>query len=225
MLAPAASAYTMHPGDHIEIQYTDGSRYGCTLNTVAHRGGARYGVTAGHCLMYSGSARPARIYGPDGRTVIASDMRDSGFQYQREPVRRDAAWFRLDPHVGYVNAVRGGNVDIPFIGAENFATMSSQAIYPNRPVASRQSAAQVRPGQIVCKDGGRSSRTCGPVLYVDRKKNEFAVLMVAIPGDSGSPVYTLGPDRRANVVGIASSTIGGIFAFVDATPGLPAGLR
>ena len=48
-LAAPAQAVAVYAGDSIRVAYSDGSRYGCSLNTVAHRDGRAYGVTAGHC--------------------------------------------------------------------------------------------------------------------------------------------------------------------------------
>lgn len=35
--APAA-AYTVYPGDSIQIRYSNGEQFSCTLNSVAYRG-------------------------------------------------------------------------------------------------------------------------------------------------------------------------------------------
>ena len=226
--APAQAATTVFAGDSIRIVYNDGARYGCTLNSVAHRGGAMYGVTAGHCLAPIGGARPVAVFAADGRTLL-SDLRDSGYELEGENTlggaRKDVAWFRLLPGVVNANAVRGGHVDIPFIGTQHGLSAFVQRIHPNRAVASRQPVTAVRPGQVVCKDGGRTSRTCGRVLHINPDTGDMAVAMIAIQGDSGSPVYTVNPNGSINIVGIASGTAYGFLLAVDAAQPLPAGLH
>lgn len=74
--APSA-AYTVYSGDSIHIRYSNGERFSCTLNSVAYRGDAMYGVTAEHCLEPIGEAVPVTIYAADDRTVIGGDLRDS----------------------------------------------------------------------------------------------------------------------------------------------------
>lgn len=227
--AAPASAYTVYPGDSIHIQYSNGDRYSCSLNSVAYRGGTMYGITAGHCLEPIGGAVPVTIYAADDRTVIAGDLRDAGRDYWGDHTLagalRDIAWFRMEGHVTDGRVLRGGHVEIPFIGAINGLSALAHAIYPDRRIAGRHGVNSVQPGQIVCKDGGRTSRTCGPVLHVNEDTGELVVLIVAIQGDSGSPVYTLNPDRSANIIGIASGTAFGVLLAVDQLGPLPAGLR
>ena len=154
--AVPAQAVAMYAGDSIRVAYSDGSRYGCSLNTVAHRGGA---------------------------------------------------------------------VDIPVIGAVNPLSDAVQRINPTRRVAGYHPVTAVKPGQIVCKDGARTSRTCGPVLKVNPDTGELAVLILALHGDSGGPVYTVNPDGSANIIGVVSGTAFGVLLAVDGLLPLPAGLR
>lgn len=192
-VAPAANAYTVYPGDSIHIRYSNGDRFSCTLNSVAYRGDAAYGVTAGHCLEPISDAVPVAIYAADDRTVIGGDLRDSGREYWGDHTLagalRDIAWFRLEGHVINGGVMRGGHVEIPFIGAINGLSALVQAISPDRSVAGRQGVNSVQPGH------------------------------------SGSPVYTLNPDRSANIIGIASGTAFGVLLAVDQLGPLPAGLR
>lgn len=51
------------------------------------------------------------------------------------------------------------------------------------------------------------------------------MLILSLQGDSGSPVYTVDPDGSANIVGIVSGAVYGMFVAVDAATPLPAGLR
>ena len=140
-----------------------------------------------------GDAVPVAIYAADDRTVIGGDLRDSGREYWGDHTLagalRDIAWFRLEGHVINGGVMRGGHVEIPFIGAINGLSALVQAIYPDRRVAGRQGVNSVQPGH------------------------------------SGSPVYTLNPDRSANIIGIASGTAFGVLLAVDQLGPLPAGLR
>lgn len=150
-------------------------------------------MTAGHCLEPISDAVPVAIYAADDRTVIGGDLRDSGREYWGDHTLagalRDIAWFRLEGHVINGGVMRGGHVEIPFIGAINGLSALVQAIYPDRRVAGRQGVNSVQPGH------------------------------------SGSPVYTLNPDRSANIIGIASATAFGVLLAVDQLGPLPAGLR
>lgn len=227
--APSASAYTIYPGDAVEIQYSNGLYSTCTVASFAYRDGAMYAITAGHCFLPAGGARPVRVLGADARTVVAGDLRDSGFEYaggaKLTAPTRDIGWFRVDSHVTNGGATRGGHVKIPLFARDNAISRSSQAIYPNRPVAGRLPVTAVRPGQIVCKDGATTSRTCGPVLHVNPASGGFTALMIAGHGDSGAPVYVLGRDRRAYLVGVLSAGAFGLLTVVDGIGTLPAGLR
>ena len=227
--AAPAHAVEMYSGDSIRVAYSDGSRYGCTLTTVAHRGGQAYGVTAGHCLAPIGGAVPVAVYAADNRTQISGDLRDSGFEMWGDNTLggalRDVAWFPLNAGATSAGAMRGGAVDIPFIGAVHPLSEAVQRINPTRRVAGYHPVTAVKPGQIVCKDGARSSRTCGPVLSVNSGTGELAVLILAVQGDSGGPVYTVNPDGSANIIGIVSGTAFGVLLAVDQLLPLPAGLR
>lgn len=227
--AAPAQAVDVYSGDSIRVAYSDGARYGCTLNTVAHRGGQAYGVTAGHCLAPIGGAVPVAVYAADNRTLISGDLRDSGFEMWGDNTLgsplRDVAWFPLNGGAAYGGAMRGGAVDIPFIGAVHPLSDAVQRINPTRRIAGYRPVTAVKPGQIVCKDGARTARTCGPVLKVNPKTGELAVLIIALHGDSGGPVYTVNPDGSANIIGIASGTAFGVLLAVDGLLPLPAGLR
>ncbi|QXB19279.1 hypothetical protein SAMN04488531_0907 [Corynebacterium coyleae] len=229
MAATPAQALAMYAGDSIRIEYSDGEKYGCTLNSIAYRSGAMYGVTAGHCLAPIGGAHAVRVLAADARTPVASNLQDSGFELEGDNTLggelKDVAWFRMDRHVTDAHAMRGGFIDIPFIGALHGLSQFAQFINPTRRVAGRAPVTSVREGQIVCKDGARTSRTCGPVLNVNPRTGEIAVMILSLQGDSGSPLYTVNPDGSTNIVGIISGAAYGILVAADAATPLPAGLR
>lgn len=55
-------------------------------------------------------------------------------------------------------------------------------------------------GQVLCKNGAVTGRTCGPVVDVSPSKVKFAAEIAQ--GDSGGPVYALKDDGTAAAVGI-----------------------
>lgn len=55
-------------------------------------------------------------------------------------------------------------------------------------------------GQVLCKVGAVTGRTCGPVIDVSESKVKFAAEIEH--GDSGGPVYALKDDGTAAAVGI-----------------------
>lgn len=83
----------------------------------------------------------------------------------------------------------------------------------------------MRVGQIVYKDGGTTSRSCGPVIRVNYNTGEIYTLMLTVGGDSGSPLYILTPDRKAVIVGVHSRSLGLFLDAADAVIPLPGGLR
>lgn len=66
------------------------------------------------------------------------------------------------------------------------------------PVAGWTSA--VAPGDVLCKIGATSGRSCGHVVSVSPSKVKFTAAIE--PGDSGGPVYAMNPDGTALAVGI-----------------------
>lgn len=233
--AAPASAAPVYAGDKIEIHYSNGARALCSLNSVAHRDGAQYGITAGHCLMPINGGRPIRVYSSDG-AVIASNMADSGHVFDQGGLSigldgfhsesfRDYSWFRLDPHVTYAGKTRGGNVTVGLdAGMDHNLTQLARSIHPDRAIGGRLPVSAVKPGQIVCKDGARSSRTCGPVVSTNVHSGEIVALLLNFTGDSGAPVWITGRDGRVYIVGVVSGGVGP-FELIDASLPLPAGLR
>lgn len=233
--APAASAAPVHPGDKIEIHLSDGRMFLCTLNSVARKDGALYGISAGHCLAPVGSAKPVRIYSSDGE-LIASDLRDSGYVYELGGVSvgtggitpdgfKDQSWFRLDRHVAAAGSTRGGNLTLGLDrGMDNGLTQFARSINPDRAIGGRLPVSAVRVGQIVCKDGARTSRTCGPVVSTNPHTGEIVALLLSAEGDSGAPAWVTGRDGRAYIVGVVSGGVGPL-EVIDASLPLPAGLR
>lgn len=208
--APAAQAYTVYPGDNIRIQFSDGAVYICTLNSVAQRDGAMWGVTAGHCLIPRHGTVPVRILASDGRTVLAANLNGHGVKSENGGSAwwfSDTGWFQFDPHVSHGGALRGGNITDRALGSDSQLTAATRAIHPKRPIAGRAPISWVRVGQIVCKDGGTTSRSCGPVIRVNYNTGEIYTLMLTVGGDSGSPLYLLTPRSKGPLLDIADAAL------------------
>ena len=74
-------------------------------------------------------------------------------------------------------------------GAVDPLSDAVQRINPTRSVAGYHPVPAVKPGQIVCKDGARTSRPCGPVPKVNPDTGGFATHLRppdAGPGSSAS---------------------------------------
>lgn len=228
--AAPAPTVNLYNGDRITVKHADGTQHFCTVNSVADRDGALYAITAGHCISAKGPKKPVRILASDDRTVIASDMKDSGYYLDGsrnfgDPFR-DVGWFRLDGNVRPTHTMRGGNITTHVdAGLDKSLTDLSRQI--NRPIAvgGRISLSSIRPGHIVCKDGGRSGRTCGPVLRVNPRSGEIYSLLFTIPGDSGSPIYIIGRDGKAYIVAVHGGGATPYNSDADAVLPLPAGLK
>lgn len=233
-VAPATAA-PVYAGDKIEIHYSNGVKALCSLNSVAYKNGVKYGITAGHCLMPVNGGHPVRVYSSDG-AVIASTMADSGHVFDQGGLNvglnglnsdsfRDYSWFRLDPHVTDAGRARGGNLTLGLDpGMDHNLTQFARSVNPDRAIGGRLPVSAVKPGQIVCKDGARSSRTCGPVVSTNTHTGEIVALLLNFTGDSGAPVWITGRDGRAYIVGVISGGVGP-FELIDASLPLPAGLR
>ncbi|MFN6547939.1 hypothetical protein [Mycolicibacterium nivoides] len=71
------------------------------------------------------------------------------------------------------------------------------------PISGVMSVAEVKalePGTPICLDGARSGVMCGPLVRTDWDTIKFGTN--AIGGDSGSPVFLVGADNRAVLIGI-----------------------
>lgn len=228
----AAPAPTVHlyNGDRITVKHADGTQHFCTVNSVANRDGALYAVTAGHCISAKGAKKPVRVLASDDRTVIASDMKDSGFYLDGsrnfgDPFR-DVGWFRLDRNVRPTHTMRGGHITTHIdAGLDKTLTDLSRQINRPRVIGGRIPLSSIHPGQIVCKDGGRSGRTCGPVLRVNPRSGEIYSLLFTIPGDSGSPIYIVGRDGKAYIVAVHGGGVTPFNSDADAALPMPAGFK
>jgi hypothetical protein len=219
--APAvASAATTHAGASILIHTDKGSVGECTLNSVAVRGDQTYGVTAGHCLNpeeFNGE-QPVKITTGSGELLAdAAGIADGGFVEDggANPAAPDAGlndlgWFRLD---GSVDADATGVSSVAQTGTLLDPLLSGQRLE----VGDQYPVGDSLVGGLVCKDGAISGRTCGPVLSVNSASQEVFALIPAIAGDSGSPLYVIGGDGKAHVLGALSNGTPVLFNVFDGT--------
>lgn len=219
--APAvAGATTTHGGAPIVITAANGSQGMCTLNSVAVSGDTFYGITAGHCLdPEEFGAQPVEITTDRGELLADADdiaagghLLDGGANVADPNAGlNDFGWFRFDSSVSPdVNGISSrANTGIPLLDP----LLTGQRLETGAPVPVTQNLV----GGLVCKDGAKTGRTCGPVLSVNTQSQEIFAAIPAIAGDSGSPLYVLGPDGKIHVVGALSNGSPVLFNVFDGT--------
>ncbi len=158
----------------------------CTLGFVDMT--ARIGYSAGHC----------RGEGPvtdrNGRVIgVVTNSRDN---------TPDGAVVRTDQVIA----------DYQTIKLNNSVTLSD--FLPGGRQLVVDPAATLTPGQPVCHFGIMTGESCGAVERINNGWFTMANGVVSQKGDSGGPVYTVGPDGRAAIVGLFNSTWGNLPAAV-----------
>lgn len=218
--APVAPATSTHAGDRIVMTTTNGDQGLCTLNSVVERNGVFYGITAGHCLAPGeDGATPVKITTNDGALLAdASDLQDSAYLMDGEaspfnPTAglNDFAWFKLHntvrPDLTGISSTADTGIDWldPLLTGHRIETGDPVPVTNNLV------------GGLVCKDGAMTGRTCGPVLSVNTETQEIFAAIPAIAGDSGSPLYVLGPDLKIHIIGALSNGTPVLFNIFDGT--------
>lgn len=220
-VAPAiVSATTTHGGAPIVITTEKGEQGLCTLNSVAQNENNEYfGITAGHCLDEAslGSA-PVRISTKDDKTLAdAAGIKAGGHVmdgdtsvFNLEPELNDFGWFKLadgvTPETTISSKPNTGIVQIDDL-------LAAPALETGEPMPVTNELV----GKFLCKDGAMTGRTCGVVFAVNEESQEIAAMIPAIAGDSGSPMYVIGDDGKAHVVGTLSSGTPVLFNLFDGT--------
>lgn len=214
--AGAASAATTHSGDRIVITVDDNKfKQGvCTLNSVVIKDGQSYGVTAGHCFDEAElGGQATRITNGSGELLADADDISRG-KHQFVPVGQggsgvtDFAWFPLNESVDVRSVVTSNPGILPFV---NTFLQS-----PEVPVAGYIDTSDLKPGDIVTKDGSMSGRTMGVVLGVNNNTKEVHALIPAIGGDSGAPLYVV-RGGKAYIVGTLTGGSPLLFNLFDGT--------
>lgn len=228
LAAPVAVAAQSapHAGSTILIATSKGVAR-CTLNSIASGDdGTIYGTTAGHCLSPGQlGATPTKVTDRNGNLIADQSDIDAGdFRYggSASPVNPDGGlddfgWFRLN-----ANAV--GNADIidssPTTGippVDDALEQASGFLSPAQSLGAPVPVSEGLVGQIVCKDGSSTGRTCGPVLSVNVDSQEVFAFIPAITGDSGAPLTVGGADGKRHIVGTLSNGTPLLFNVFDGT--------
>lgn len=197
----AHAATVVNGGDRIVMQ-SDGGEATCTLaGTARDAQGNEYGVTSGHCVdpaQYGGAPLTA-IVDANGQQI--ADMTTLQFQYQEGDNFSDIAWFRLADGVTGGNQLRGGGTNLAApLSSESGLNAAIDAATVDFPVAGYISTSELRPGDVVFKDGQNTARTVGVVVNVDARTGAVFAIIPAIAGDSGSPLYVV-RGGKAYIVG------------------------
>lgn len=228
----ATGGLQVHGGQAIVMVGKDGKTLGrCTLTTTARDGaGVQYGVTSGHCLNpKSVGSEVAAVKTIDGRTIAA------GAELSRAVVRHttqpnigitprgigtgninDIAFFPLAPGVHGAPIV-DSQITTGFGPADRALGDVSRVVTPPRKLGAAMDVSQLKPGQLVYKDGAMTSRTAGVVLSVNPGTAEVTALIPTIAGDSGSPLYVVDGKGVAHIVGNLSGGSPVLFNAFDGT--------
>ena len=168
-----ASVPAISPGDRIDYVTEDGTASFCTVGYVyTGTNGHAYAITAGHCQ----TEEPGHVV--DGNATATGRFVDS-----------------------LVAPPRSGGADYGLIDFGPHVT-SRPVIGDDLAVAAAEPPA-IELGQTVCRLGVSSGEHCGTVIYRYGDEQLMTTDMPAsVPGDSGGPVWTLGDDGQAHIVGI-----------------------
>jgi hypothetical protein len=214
-----ATAASTHAGDQINIQVSNGVTAKCSLAYVAGSPGSLYGVSAGHCVDPDTlGGQPTRITTGSGSVLWTAQ--NGPIQYKSEvgglgpgATVTDYSVFPLSPGVSDTGTVTSA----PAVGIREVDQFLAQvATAPRARVGAPVPVSSVAVGDMVCKDGASTGRTCGPVLSVNAATGDIFALIPAISGDSGAALTV----NRAGVlhpIGILSSGTPVLFNMFDST--------
>lgn len=217
-LAAGASAATTHAGDTLLIETKDGMAR-CSLAYVAGSGDQLYGVSAGHCAdpEVLGS-KPTRILNYQGEVLWEPSAGPITYRNEASYVGVDqpVTDYSVFPLVkGTANS--GMVTSTPVVGiVEVDELLQMFATAPALPVGNPIPVSDVRVGEIVCKDGSSTGRTCGPVVGVNNDTQDIYAIIPAISGDSGAAL-TVNRGGVLHPVGILSGGDPLLFNMFDST--------
>ncbi|KLI09466.1 hypothetical protein BKG60_05070 [Mycobacterium syngnathidarum] len=169
-----------YPGINIGQGQIGTSPNKCTLGPLARRiaDGAYVFVTAGHC-----DERPGEVVsiwsGPNGEGPKVVGTLTG--EFDDEATGQDSALLET--------------VLAPAPDATKIAGK-----FPISGVMPEAEVRKLPAGTPICLDGARSGVVCGPLVRTDWDTIKFGTN--AIGGDSGSPVFLVGADNRAVLIGI-----------------------
>lgn len=226
--AGTASAATTHGGQPLIITTDSGDEFVCTLTGTTTRDGVTYGFTAGHCLNPGElDGEPMSITTADGDLLADRDGITAGgsiLQGEASPENPDAgladfSWFRLDAGADARNVVASTARGVD-LGLFNLALVGGE-----QDLGEPVDVSTLHPGQIVCKDGAMTGRTCGPIISVTPASGEVFAAVPAIAGDSGSPMHVTGSDGRQHIVASLSNGTPVLFNVFDGVTDHLAGIN
>lgn len=228
LAAPVAAAATSNPhaGSTILVETSKGAAR-CTLNSIATGAdGTVYGTTAGHCLDPDQlGAAPTKVTDRNGNLIAdRSDIEAGGkrFNGSASPENpdgglNDVGWFRLNanaaPNADSISS--SPTTGIPPV--DDALEQASGFLSPAQSLGEPVPVTDNLVGQIVCKDGSSTGRTCGPVLSVNVESQEVFAFIPAISGDSGAPLTVGGEDGKRHIVGTLSNGTPVLFNVFDGT--------
>lgn len=209
----AATPTTISSGDAIYMKRTDGKTPRCTLNhVVKDTDGTLYGVTAGHCLVTKNGVKVTSVKDAKGTVISSTPLESTALLKGNASIKNpkgdltDISMFRLADNVTYSGQLSGGAINLPIPATALSSQLANATIHnlvPPRPVTGIIPVSAVRPGEVVCKDGSSTGRTCGLILSTNPKTGTIFAAIPAMAGDSGSPLYVLRPGGR-KIVGTLS---------------------
>lgn len=222
----AAAPSAPHSGSTILIETSKGKAR-CTLNNIATGDdGTVYGTTAGHCLNPAElGAAATKITDRNGNLIAdQSDIDAGGYRFDgtASPANPDGGlddfgWFRLNDNAAANDATISSSPVTGILPVDNVLEQVSGVLSPAQSLGDPVPVTENLVGQIVCKDGSSTGRTCGPVLSVTVESQEVFAFIPATSGDSGAPLTVGGADGKCHIVGTLSNGTPLLFNIFDGT--------